>query len=123
MRFVDTNVFVRYLTFDDEDKFADCQSLFLLVENGQETLTTCESVIAEVVYVLSSSRTGYAMPRDEIVTRFIPVLSLTGLDRPQQTRLPRGTQHLRDIAGVRFRRCCCGCTHARSRHHRDRQLR
>ena len=84
MRFVDTNVFVRYLTLDDEDKFADCQSLFLLVENGQETLTTCESVIAEVVYVLSSSRTGYAMPRDEIVTRFIPVLSLTGLIVPNK---------------------------------------
>ena len=84
MRFVDTNVFIRFLTADDEGKLAACRRLFERVESGQEVLTACEAIVTEVVYVLASPRTGYGLSREEIRARFIPILSLPGLMIPQK---------------------------------------
>ena len=56
MRFLDTNVILRYLTRDDEEKAQACFRLFQRVNQGEEELFTCESIVAEVVYVLSSTR-------------------------------------------------------------------
>ena len=64
MRFLDTNVFLRYLTGDDEIKAQASYELFQRVSLGEEELFTCEAIVAEVVYVLSSPRAPYrAKPR------------------------------------------------------------
>ncbi len=84
MKFLDTNVILRYLTRDDEVKAEACYKLFQRVNNGEENLVTCEAIIAEVVYVLRSSRAGYGLNRDEIRARLIPILSLRGLRLPQK---------------------------------------
>ncbi len=84
MRFVDTNVFIRYLTADDEGKLGDCRRLFQRVESGQEVLTACEAIVTEVVYVLASPRTGYGLSREEILAVFMPILALPGLRIPQK---------------------------------------
>jgi predicted nucleic acid-binding protein len=78
MPFVDTNIFLRYLTRDDPDKAQACFELFKRAEANQVTLTATETVIAEVVYVLSSKRT-YNLPRDQIRARLYPLLTLQGL--------------------------------------------
>ncbi len=83
MRFLDTNIFVRYLTRDDKTKALACYELFQRVQRGQESLITCEAVIAEVVYVLSS-RNLYGLTHQEIRDRLVPVLSLPGLKLPQK---------------------------------------
>ncbi len=62
MPFVDTNIFLRYLTRDDPDKAQACFELFKRAEANQITLTATETVIAEVVYVLSSKCINRAMP-------------------------------------------------------------
>ena len=51
MRFVDTNIFIRYLTGDDERKAQACYELFQRVKAGEERVTTCEAVLTEVVHV------------------------------------------------------------------------
>lgn len=78
MPFVDTNIFIRYLTRDDPEKAQACLQLFKQAEANQISLITTEVVIAEVVYVLSSKRL-YNLARGAIRARLYPLLSLIGL--------------------------------------------
>ncbi len=79
MQFVDTNVFLRHLTGDDPKKARACFELLQKAERNKVSLTTSEAVIAEIVYVLSSSRQIYTLTREEIRARLYPLLSLPGL--------------------------------------------
>jgi predicted nucleic acid-binding protein len=78
MPFIDANVFIRHLTRDDPKKAQACLELFQKAREKKITLTTSESVIAEVVYVLSSKKL-YDLPRKEIRELLYPLLSLPGL--------------------------------------------
>lgn len=82
MNFLDANIILRYVTGDDPVKAKRCFELFQRVKAGEEVVTTCEAVIAEVVYVLSSSRL-YNLPRDQIRARLVPILSLKGFHLAQ----------------------------------------
>ena len=84
MRFLDTNVILRYLTRDDEAKADACYELFQRVQRGEETLFTCEAIVAEVVFVLSSPRGPYRVSHEEIRARLVPILTLRGLRLPQK---------------------------------------
>lgn len=84
MRFLDTNVVLRYLTRDDEAKAEACYRLFQRVQSGEEELYTCEAIVTEVVYVLSSSRAPYRLSHEEIRSRLVPILTLRGLRLPQK---------------------------------------
>ena len=78
MKLVDANVFLRYLTRDDEVKAQACHRFFERLRNGAEQATTCEAVIAEIVYVLGS-KAHYALTHEEISARLRPLLALRGL--------------------------------------------
>lgn len=78
MQFVDANVFIRFLTRDDPEKAQACFELFQKAKKREILLTTSESVIAEVVYVLSSKQL-YDLPREQIRALLYPLLSLPGL--------------------------------------------
>ena len=84
MRFLDTNVILRYLTRDDEVKAEACYRLFQRVSQGEEDLFTCEAIVTEVVYVLSSRRSPYRLSHQEIRDRLVPVLTLRGLRIPHK---------------------------------------
>lgn len=79
MRYLDTNIIIRYLTRDDETKAAACYRLFQRVSNGLEELTTTVATIAEATYVLSSRHGPYRLQPDEIAARLHPIVSLRGL--------------------------------------------
>lgn len=83
MHFIDTNIFIRYLTKDDPDKAQACFELFQQAAAKQTVLTTTEAVITEVVYVLSSKKT-YGLARGDIRARLYPLLSTVGLQLPQR---------------------------------------
>ncbi len=83
MEFVDTNIFIRYLTNDDPQKAQACFELFQKARDRAVQLTTSEAVIAEVVYVLSSKEV-YHLGRDEIRARLYPLLSVPGLKLPRR---------------------------------------
>ena len=84
MKFLDTNVILRFLTGDDEEKAEACFRLFQRVQRGEEELLTCEAVVIEVVYVLSSPRAGYRLSHEAIRSRLVPILTLRGLRLPQK---------------------------------------
>ena len=83
MKFLDANVILRYLTRDDPKKAENCYELFQKVKRGEIELTTCEAVIAEVVYLLSS-HSLYNLPRDQICSLLLPIINLYGLKLPQK---------------------------------------
>ena len=84
MRFLDANVILRYLTRDDEAKAKACYALFQRVQRGEEELATCEAIVAEVIYVLSSPRLPYRLSPEQIRARLLPILTLRGLKLPQK---------------------------------------
>ena len=72
MRYLDTNIIIRYLTRDDETKAAACYRLFQRVSNGLEELTTTVATIAEATYVLSSRHGPTACSRTRSPRGSIP---------------------------------------------------
>jgi predicted nucleic acid-binding protein len=88
MQFLDTNIFIRYLTRDDPDKAKACFELFKRASADEIALTTTETVISEVVYVLSSKKT-YNLTRSEIRVRLYPLLSVNGLQLSERSTMLR----------------------------------
>jgi predicted nucleic acid-binding protein len=78
MEFVDTNIFIRFLTGDEPAKAQRCKELFERANRGEVELTTSESVIAEIVFILSSKRL-YNLSRSDIRARLYPIISIQGL--------------------------------------------
>ena len=77
MKFVDTNVFIRYLTRDDEAKAQACFDLFQRVRSGLEEITTSEANITKIVYMLSA-RAHYRLPHETVGALLRPLLLLKG---------------------------------------------
>jgi predicted nucleic-acid-binding protein len=81
MRFVDTNVFLRFLLNDDPEKADACEMLFRRAVNGEESLFTTEMVIAEIVWVLESY---YELVKSEIREKLEKILNTQNLDCPNR---------------------------------------
>ena len=78
MKFVDTNIFVRFLTRDDIAKAEASGALIAGLNGSEEEMMTSEMVIGEVVYVLSS-RGNYGLSASDIRDRLRPVVESRGL--------------------------------------------
>ncbi len=76
--FLDANIILRYLTGDDPKKLKACAKLFRGAINGEVSLISSETIMAEVVYVLGSKR-HYGLSAAEISNRLKPILSIRGL--------------------------------------------
>ena len=84
MRFLDTNIMLRYLTKDDAVKAEACFALFQHIQHGEEEVFTCEAIVAEAVYVLTSPRLPYGLSHEEVYSLLSPILTLRGLHLPQK---------------------------------------
>lgn len=73
--FIDTDVFIRFITGDDPVKQAAAAALFRAVEAGTQTLRAPDTVIADAVFVLSSKRV-YNLPRAQIRTELTTLVRL-----------------------------------------------
>lgn len=76
MRFIDTNLLLRYFTKDDEKKAEDVLRLLKRVERNEEKVITSPLVVFETIFTLESY---YEVPRDEIKKLVQPILNLRGL--------------------------------------------
>jgi predicted nucleic acid-binding protein len=81
LSYLDTNIFLRFLTRDDPDKAKRAYTLFMEVQDGKRTVTTVDVVLAEVVYVLAS-KALYNLPRADIRAKLTPILNLKGVLLP-----------------------------------------
>ena len=78
-RFIDTNLFLRYFTNDDETKAKQVLELLLRMERGEERLITSPLVIFETIFTLEKF---YKVPKTEIRELMLPILALKGLEVP-----------------------------------------
>jgi predicted nucleic acid-binding protein len=101
MKFLDTNVFIRYLTGDDPGKAAASRAMLQRVERLEEPATCSESIIAEIVYVLGSPRL-YRLDHEEIRARLQPLIGLRGLQLEHKGALLRSLEIFADHPHLDF---------------------
>ncbi len=90
MRFVDTNVFIRYLT-DDHPRMSASSTRFLArVTAGTETAFVSESVIAEIAYVLSGK--PYGLRNLEIAERLLALVAVPGIQMQDKQTMRRAIE-------------------------------
>jgi predicted nucleic acid-binding protein len=81
MIFVDTNVFLRFLTKPSDSASADmnriASGLFERVASGEAEITTSEVVLHEVCYVMMSAK-HYGLPAGTVVDLMRTLLNLKG---------------------------------------------
>ncbi|MDW7773064.1 MAG: type II toxin-antitoxin system VapC family toxin [Desulfobulbaceae bacterium] len=75
--FLDTNIFLRYLTNDDPVKADRVEQLLREAGNGKIVLVTTELVIAEIIWVLESY---YEVNRERIAEQVRAILATDGLE-------------------------------------------
>ena len=78
--FVDTNVFLRFLTNDDPVKAKRAETLFLQAIQGEIQLITSLLVIAEIVWTLESF---YHLTKTEIASKVETILNTPNLLCPE----------------------------------------
>jgi predicted nucleic acid-binding protein len=78
--FVDTNVFLRFLTNDVPEQAAAVEALFRRAAAGEVRLVTNTMVIAEIVWVLESY---YHLSSAEVQERAMAVAHMDGLTLPE----------------------------------------
>jgi uncharacterized protein len=81
MQFIDTNIFLRFLTKDDPEEAAKCRQLLQSAAEGELKLYTTDLVIAELIWVLQSPKT-YNLKPDEIYKITMPLLTIKNLYYP-----------------------------------------
>jgi len=79
--FVDTNIFLRYLTKDDLPIYEKCKEMFKKVMKGEITITTSGMVIAELVWTLLSY---YKVPKAEVVEKVTVIVGTKNLSIPDK---------------------------------------
>ena len=79
--FIDTNIFLRYLTGDDPEKFERCQDLFKRALEKKIVLLTSDMVIAELVWTLDSF---YNVPKEEIIEKVTIIVNTPNLKIPNK---------------------------------------
>ena len=75
--FVDTNLFVRYLTDDDAEKADRVEALLGEASEGRVRLVTADLVLVELVWVLESS---YDLKPVEIAPMIRSILATPGME-------------------------------------------
>lgn len=75
--FVDTNLFVRYLTDDDPEKADRVEALLNEATGGEIKLITSDLVLAELIWVLESS---YGLKPAAITPMIRAILATPGLE-------------------------------------------
>lgn len=78
IRFLDANIIIRCVTQDDPVLAKKAQAILQQVKNSSVLVTTCESILTECVYVLSSKRL-YNLPRADVAAILKVILSFRGL--------------------------------------------
>ncbi len=85
-KFIDANIFLRFITKDDEAKARKIFELFELADKGKVDLVALEVVIAEVIYILSSKKL-YSLSAKKIKLILTPIIEMRGLKMTRKTTI------------------------------------
>ncbi len=79
--FVDTNIFLRFLTKDQASKYERCREVLKRAVEGKVALATSAMVIAELVWTLL---TYYKVPKPEVVEKVSIIVNTESIHIPQR---------------------------------------
>ena len=80
-KFIDTNIFLRYLTKDDPSRYDKCREIFKNATEGKIALATSGMVIAELIWTLFSY---YKVAKADIVEKVSIIVSTENLYIPDK---------------------------------------
>lgn len=80
-KFIDTNIFLRYLTRDDPSLYEKCREIFKKGVEGKIDLATSGMVIAELIWTLLSY---YKVSKVDIVEKLSVIVSTENLYIPDK---------------------------------------
>ena len=81
IKFVDANIFLRYLTKDDPSKYESCRTLFKDAIESKIALATSGIVIAELIWTLLSY---YKAPKAEVIEKISIIVATDKLFIPDK---------------------------------------
>ncbi len=79
--FIDTNIFLRYLTKDDPVQFPRCRNLFKKAQDGEVLLVTSTLVIAEMIWTLASY---YRVSKEQIIEKVSIIIGSDAVQIPDK---------------------------------------
>ena len=79
--FIDTNIFLRYLTKDDPLKYDKCREIFKRGVGGKIGLVTSGMVIAKLIWTLLSY---YRIPKADVIEKLSIIVSTENLSIPDR---------------------------------------
>lgn len=79
--FVDTNIFLRFLTADEPEKYKRCRELFEKAVHGEISLITSDMVVAELIWTLASF---YRVPKEEIIEKISIIVNTPNISIPNK---------------------------------------
>ena len=80
-KFVDTNVFLRYLAKDDLAKYERCREMFKKALEGEIVVSTSGMVIAELIWTLLSY---YKVPKAEVIEKVSVIVGTENIFIPDK---------------------------------------
>jgi len=80
-KFIDTNVFLRYLAKDDLAKYERCREMFKKALEGEIAVSTSGMVIAELIWTLLSY---YKVPKAEVIEKVSVIVGTENLFIPDK---------------------------------------
>jgi predicted nucleic acid-binding protein len=80
-KFIDTNIFLRYLTGDDPVKYERCRELFRNAVEGKGALSTSGITIAELIWTLLSY---YKVPKADVIEKISIIVATEGIYIPDK---------------------------------------
>ncbi len=75
-KFIDTNIFLRYLTKDDSSRYDKCREIFKKAVEGKVELATSGIVIAELIWTLLSY---YKAPKADVIEKISIIVNTENL--------------------------------------------
>jgi predicted nucleic acid-binding protein len=79
--FIDTNIFLRFLTKDDHSKYEKCKEIFRKAVEGEIVLATSAMVIAELIWTLISY---YKVSKTDVIKKVSIIVSTESLHLPEK---------------------------------------
>lgn len=92
--FIETSVFIRYLTKDDPDKFNDCVRLFERIEEGKLTPYVSNVVIMEIIFVLIGL---YRFSKRKVLAAVADVLKMRNVVLIEKTNTKEGLKQFKSL--------------------------
>lgn len=99
--FIDTSVFVRFLTKDDPKKFETCQAFFEKIQEGKLRPYTSNIVFLELYFVLKRL---YKFPSTKVSQALEKILTLRNLTVVETTDTPQALEWAKKW-GIKYADC------------------